>query len=119
MATYLIFDAATGRPVQTHVEPDELDRSREEILAEAVAAEHRQGLELRVVDPDQVASGCHVDVATGQLVTEPAEQDPDEEVPAGGAGGASLQATGGLADVETRYVPRGRAVDDAAVETAE
>ena len=103
MATFLIYDKATGRAVQTHIQPDDLEASRDSILAHVGAPVNRDQVEfvpigVGVARPEVVLK---VDAA-GTVLPEQASGEADTGDGMGRSAGLPPVTGSG---VGTRYVP--------------
>lgn len=69
MAMYVIYDRHSGEIVHTHVQPEEIPLSREDVLALVERDQDPQRLATLLVDPAQVKpEGLYrVDVSCGEL----------------------------------------------------
>ena len=102
MATFLIYDKATGRAVQTHIQPDDLEASRDSILAHVGAPVDRDQVEfvpigVGVARPEVVLK---VDAA-GTVLLEPSGEADTGDGMGRSAGLPPVTGSG----MVTRYVP--------------
>lgn len=69
MPTYVIFNKKNGKIVHTHVEPEEVKTSKENILSLVDSSYDRSSLEVTLVDTEGLSFGdsYQVDIRSGKL----------------------------------------------------
>jgi hypothetical protein len=88
MKTFVIFDRKTGEILQTHVQPEDLPGSLEDLLRVARPEAPREAVDILAVEELAPGTSYRVDVKERKLV-------PMVKGKARGAGGAFAQPAGG------------------------